>query len=227
MAQPDFVSPDLIDAFNHAAGLARSGSYEASLAAWNHLLEGSHPGRVLTGEFLGVAHMRRAWVYMDLGRYHDARLCFEHEVMRACLGQFDLETLYEYFFSYGNTLGELGDIAAMDDALSRALGIAAEELGDLQRCQTVWNNLMTYALNAPAWEYLERECQTAIRFADNTGSTALGLRARWNRALSLEALGRIDQARWEAGLLLERARQVGAHDAVPQIEEMLTRLVSH
>ena len=69
------ISPHLIQQFNAAAGLAREGSFEESLKAWDLLIEGDDSGRprVATGDFLGQAHMRRAWVLMDLERYQDAK----------------------------------------------------------------------------------------------------------------------------------------------------------
>lgn len=173
MTVADLTSPDMIQAFNTAAGLARDGELERSLHAWNELLEPSQPRTgptpVLSGEFLGVAQMRRAWVLMDLERYERARECLEADLMQACLGQFPLATLYEYFFSYANTLGQLGEIDAMDDAMSRALGIAAEELGDANRCEQCWRWLVRHAQTAGAWEYLAREMPSLIAFASNAG----------------------------------------------------------
>lgn len=171
-----FVSQELIDQFNRAAALARKGRLEDSLEAWNALLEPrERPARagLVTGHFLGVACMRRAWVLMDLGRYADARARLEEPIMRALLSQLGTEDLYEYYYSYGNTLGNLGDIPAMDEAFTRALGLAAEELGDLGRCLRTWHFLLTHALSASAWDYLLQEAPRAMIFARNTGAAAL------------------------------------------------------
>jgi tetratricopeptide (TPR) repeat protein len=127
--------------------------------------------------------MRKAWVLMDLRRYDDARRAFEDGVLEACLGQFSLEVLYEYFFSYGNTLGSLGEIDAMDDKLSRAMGIAAEELGDYERLRQCWRNLLQHATAAGAWSYLARECESCVRLAGNRNDEELAELARgtWQR----------------------------------------------
>lgn len=170
------ISPELIAQFNRAAGLARRGRYEDSLAAWNALLEPeSRPEELqfVTGHFLGVAHMRRAWVLMDLGRYPEARARLEEPLMQALIGQFEPEDLYEYYYSYGNTLGNLGEIRAMDEALTRALHLAATELGDLSRCLRTWHFLLAHALAARDWAYLLEEAPRAAIFARNTGATAL------------------------------------------------------
>jgi tetratricopeptide (TPR) repeat protein len=143
----ELTSPELIEQFNRAAGLARENKYEESLEAWERLLgprEEGAPVLVMSGRFLGVAMMRKAWVLMDLQRYREAREVFEDGVMEACLGQLEIDELYEYFFSYGNTLGELGEAEGMQAMLSRALEIATEELGDPVRRRNAMNNLQHF-----------------------------------------------------------------------------------
>jgi tetratricopeptide (TPR) repeat protein len=140
----DLTSPELIERFNRAARLAREEKYAESLEEWERLLGPrgeDEPSTVISGRFWGVAMMRKAWVLMDLGRYREARQLFEDGVIEACLGQFEMEELYEYFFSYGNTLGELGDLEGMGDMLSRALSIAAEKLRDPARCRNARTGL--------------------------------------------------------------------------------------
>jgi tetratricopeptide (TPR) repeat protein len=222
---PDLTSPEIIDQFNSAAKLARDGKYEESLDEWNKLLEPSKkkkkkPGLMMSGEFLGTAMMRRAWVLMDLGRYEDARREFEDDVMQACLGQFTLETLFEYFFSYGNTLGQLGDIKKMDDALSRALGIAAEELGDLSRCAMVWNNLLVYAERKEDWKYLEKESKNAVTFAENTNSELLKLKGELYHTIALKGLGKAEQATKQAHDLMDFAERLEDQDTVSRLKEL-------
>ncbi|MHC4841733.1 MAG: hypothetical protein ACYTDT_12420 [Planctomycetota bacterium] len=177
------ISPHLIRQFNEAAGLSREGNYKESLAAWDTLINGdeSNLPRIATGDFLGQAHMRRAWVLMDLGRHQDALSELTSDFMQACLGQFSMPVLYEYFFSLANTQGNLVNVEAMDDAFSRAMGIAAEELGDPARVAQCWFNLMTWASEAEAWDYILREVPNAITFAKNVGVDDL-------EALALEHL---------------------------------------
>ncbi len=189
------ISPDLIAQFNRAAGLARLGRYEDALTAWDALLEPAHrpeENRIATGHFLGVAHMRRAWVLMDLGRYAEARARMEEPVMRALITQFEPQDLFEYYYSYGNILGNLGDIEAMDHAFTRALNLAATELGDLPRCLRTWHFLISHALVAGAWAYLLEEAPRALLFGRNMGAQDLVVTAE--RALTAARSARPDLA---------------------------------
>jgi len=223
------ISKELIEIFNRAAGLAREKKFEESLAEYDKILNPSKDAIkkretekiVMTGEFLGVAMMRKAWILMDLKRYKEAKEIFEDKVMEACLGQFDMETLYDYFFSYGNTLGDLGDIKGMDEKLSRALVIASEKLSDRERCFNCWSNLLTLGLKFEDWEYLEKESISARTFAENSGDTVLHVKADWHHALALKGLGRTLEAKEEAQVLLTLLKQVGADEAAKDVEEML------
>lgn len=219
------ISPELIALFNEAADFARSGRFEDSLETWNRLLEpgrdGNQPTRFISGDFLGQACMRKAWVLMDLGRHAEARRVFEDPVLRGCLGQFSLSVLYEYFFSYGNTLGNLGDIAAMDDALTRAMNIAADELGDPARMHLCWSNLLEWAEGARAWEYLDVETITCIQFASNVGDKLLEIKAKLARALALARLGRKAEALEIVKAVTQMAEAAGQQDRVRQVTQAM------
>jgi hypothetical protein len=179
---------------------------------------------MMSGHFLGIAMLRRAWVLMDLKNYKEARQALEDDVMKACLGQFSLEELYEYFFSYGNTLGELEDIDGMDDAFSRALKIAAEELKDLSRCELTWTNLMLFADRAQAWEYLEDESKKAQVFAKNVVNDVLMFKAKWHQIVALKGLNRTVEARKEAEIMLKALRKIGADDAATRLQKLIDSL---
>lgn len=224
------TSRELVQQFDDAAGLAGAGDLEGSLAAWDRLLG---PGRgkqrprgkrVMTGEFLGLATMRRAWVLMDLGRLAEAREALEGPVMKACLGQLQTADLHEYHFSLGNTLGGLGRVKQMDRHLTLALNLAADELGDLQRCCQTWSNLLSHALRAKAFKFVERESRRAIAFAHNTGARAMGLEACFRHAQALRGLGKRGKAREEAEVLLGQAREAGADAAVATLESFIAEL---
>jgi len=144
---------------------------------------------MVTGDFLGQSMMRKAWVLMDLHRYEEAKQALEEDVLKACLGQFAMPVLYEYFFSYGNTLGSLGDIAGMDDALTRAMAIAAEELGEYPRVAQCWRNLFEHATRAQAWDYLARECPSCVTLAERCGDEDLAELARATQQRALQQLG--------------------------------------
>jgi tetratricopeptide (TPR) repeat protein len=226
------ISKELIEIFNRAAGLAREKKFEESLAEYDKIINPSKDAIdarkdnkvALTGEFLGVAMMRKAWILMDLKRYEEAKKIFEDNLMEACLGQFDMETLYDYFFSYGNTLGDLGDLKGMDDKLNRALGIASEKLGDRERCFKCWSNLLALSLKAEDWEFLEKESLAARTFAENSADTVLRVKADWHHALALNGLGRTLEAKEEAQVVLTFLRELGASEAMCDVEEFLTTL---
>lgn len=184
---PDLISPELIDRFNRAVALSRAGRHEEALLIWNGMLapDAEEVARrrregppVMSGRFLGVSHMRRAWVLMDLGRHAEARAALEATIVEACLGQLTTDELYEYFFSLANCCGQMKDIEAMDHAMTRALHLAAAELGDPARCERCWHNLMQWGRRAGAWKYLAKECTTAVRFAENAGLPRLAAEAR-------------------------------------------------
>ena len=224
-----FISPELIEQFNKAAQLAREGKYEGSLAEWDRLLFSSKEdkqdkSRMMSGHFLGIAMMRRAWVLIDLRKYEEAKQAFEEDIMKVCLGQFSVPELYEYFFSYGNTLGELGDINGMNDAFSRALKIASEELKDLSRCELTWTNLMLFAERAQAWEYLEGESRKAQLFAKNVISDLLMFKSKWHHIVALKGLNRIEEARKEAEIMLKALRKIDADDEATRLQKLIDSL---
>src|SRR5581483_11918116 len=151
------------------------------------------PPQTVANDFMGQAHMRKAWSLMDMRRFQDAKAVFETDFMRSCLSQFDMKVLFEYYFSYANTLGELGDIKGMDDKFARALNIAADE-SDGYSAQLCWLNLMHYAELASDWVYLEKESRACIQFAENSELPKLALAAGLKRATSLFKLAQYDKA---------------------------------
>ncbi len=225
----EVISPELIEQFNNAAQLAREGKYEESLAEWNRLLfpskeDKQDKSKMMSGHFLGIAMMRRAWVLIDLKKYEEAKRVFEEDIMKACLGQFSMHELYEYFFSHGNTLGELSDLDGMDDAFSRAINIATKELGDLSRCKLTWMNLMIYAEKVQAWEYLERESKNVLTFAENSNSEILAFEAKWYHILALIGLNLVEKAREEAELMLKDLRKMDVDKAVTRLQDLIDSL---
>ena len=176
--------------------------------------------RVLTGDFLGQAHMRKAWVLMDLGRHQAAREVFEDPVMRACVPQFAMPVLYDYFFSYANTLGNLGAIEPMDEAFTRAMNVASE-LGDRARMYQCWHNLLGWAEGACAWEYLDVQTETCLQYAANVGDAVLAGVAGLTRAMALAQLGGKDEVRAIVDPILEKARGSGLDNLVERAEQIL------
>lgn len=211
--------------FNDAASRAREGHHDDALKAWDQIIRNANstPPPAVTKGFLGQVHMRKAWSLMDLGRYKDALAIFDSDYVKSCLGNFELKVLFDYFFSFANTQGELGDLQGMDDKFSRALNIAADE-GDSYSAQLCWLNLMHYAEVNADWAYLERESRSCIEFADNSEIPRLALVAGLKRATALFKLAQPDKARNQAERVLGFARQLGESEAVGPAEELLKQL---
>ncbi len=206
-----FISPQLIEQFNRAASLARQGMFEESLVAWERLLNPTQAEKrerhISTGDFLGQAMMRKAWVMMDLRCHKQARAVLEDAVLQACLGQFDTETLCEYWFSYANVLGNLGDLQPMDDAFCRAMHIAADLLGDTSRMHQCWNNLMAWAEEANAWNYLSSEADGCLVYCRNVDDRVLHGIARLYKGMALARMGLAAEARALVQPVLAQAQE--------------------
>lgn len=219
------ISAKLIEQFNNAAGLARAGDFESALVAWDRLLnpapEHKKEQRFLSGDFLGQSYMRKGWVLMDLNRHAEACAVLEDEVMQPCLGQFNLENLYEYFFSYANALGNLGEVEPMDTAFCKAMNIAAEHLGDARRMHNCWNNLLYWGEQAGVWDYLLREAEACRQFATNVSDDELIELAQLNKALAMAHLGRNSAARSIVEPTKQRARAVGDAGVIARCDEVL------
>jgi tetratricopeptide (TPR) repeat protein len=224
MADP--VSAKLVEEFDRAASLASEGRLADSLAVWDALLAPAREGlpRIATGDFLGQAMMRRAWVLMDLGHFEEARTALGSAELSACLGQFDPKVLYEYCFSYGNTLGTLGDLEGMEEQLSRALTIAAEELGDLARSEACWRAILVHATTCKAYELVAKEAASCLEFAHANNLVKLRFFAAIQRAEALLALDRRDQARRLVEGMLGEVRAAGAEQAIAYLEDLRRRI---
>lgn len=211
--------------FNDAASRAREGHHDDALKAWDHIIRSANsmPPPAVTKGFLGQVHMRKAWSLMDMGRYKDALTIFDSDYLKSCLANFELKVLFDYFFSFANTQGELGDLQGMDDKFSRALNIAADE-GDSYSAQLCWLNLMHYAEVNADWAYLERESRSCIEFADNSEIPRLALVAGLKRATALFKLAQYEKAKNQAERVLGFARQLGEPEAVGPAEELIEQL---
>jgi len=173
------VDSGLLEQFNAAVALARQGRYQDALDGCTRLMDPVDRGMkhvpIVSGEFLGSVYMRMAYCLMDLDRYEDALAAFRQ--VRLFLSQFEDDRLFDFFYSLGNTLGNLGRIDEMDRAFSKALSIASEELGDEQRCAVTWHFLMHHAAEHGAWPYLAKEALHCMQFAQNHGLDSLKAKA--------------------------------------------------
>lgn len=222
MSTDTLVSPHLVQLFNQAATLARECRYEESLAVWETLLGKQDGKAVMTGDFLGQAMMRKAWVLMDLQRWQQAREVLEDKVLEACLGQFSTANLYEFFFSYANVLGNLRQINEMDRAFSFAMRTAAEGLGDHRRMRTCWNNLFFWAEKAQAWKYLQTEAAYCVTYARNQQDKQLETIAKLNRAMALHRQGRKEKAARIVEPIQKRAERDQNADVLRRCKEALS-----
>lgn len=135
------VSPTLVTRFNQAAAFARAGDHQAAIDDYARLLTDALPEGEryeATPQFVATIELRRAWCLMDLERYRDARAVLEGPRLIELLAGLEHEERYEYFFSYGNVLGNLEQYDAMSDAMDQAF-TEALELDDEERFLRAWN----------------------------------------------------------------------------------------
>lgn len=157
--------------FNLAAQLGRDGEHAASLAAYRGILAKAAEGARATDEFCGTAWLRVGFCLMDLQRYEEAEA--EFLAMTPLLAAMSNEARYEFHFAYANTLGNLGKMEAMFSEFLNAVCLS-EDLHDFGvRPATCWANMLTHALNAEAWKFLETKAFLALNNARVRGIPAL------------------------------------------------------
>lgn len=211
------VSKTFVERFNEAAGLARQGKYEEALEAYDNIhapFADYSEERVMTGEFMGMIEVRKAYCLMDLERYDEAKEIFESKLVKAALGQFNKATLYDYFLSYGNTLGYLGDIKKMNAVMYKALSIAAQELDDMKKQEDIWYWIMYWAKKHKKWFYLEEQCVNAHKTGVRNKSIVLQVRAGEFGCYAYRGLGKLDKAKRGAKIIIKRYKDAEADDKV-------------
>lgn len=221
------VSPELVSLFNQAARLSRVGRHEDALDAWERLFspEGvwaEADGLAASPCFLAVAAMRRAWVLMDLGRFDEARERFETGLLPRLLDLLPAGERFDYWFSYGNTLAELGELEEADAALGRAICVGMSDLGDSRRVARAWTRLLDVATDHHAWGYLAREGESAASWAATAGESSLEVSALWRRALALRVLGREAEAHESLLRIRAIAETLGLREARAAVELALS-----
>jgi len=211
------VSRTFVERFNEAAGLAHQGRYEEALEAYDNIhapFDDYNEERIMTGEFMGMIEIRKAYCLMDMERYDEARAIFESKLVKAALGQFNKASLYDYFLSYGNTLGYLGAIKKMDGVMCKALTIALGELDDLKKLETVWYWIMYWAKKHGQWAYLEEQCTNAHKAGIRNKSIVLQVRAGEFGCYAYRGLGKIDKAKRGAKIIIKRYKDAEADDSI-------------
>lgn len=222
------VSRTFVERFNEAAGFAQQGRYEEALEAYDNIhapFDDYTEERIMTGEFMGMIEIRKAYCLMDLERYDEARKMFESKLVKASLDQFNRSTLYDYFFSYGNTLGFLGDIKKMDKAMHRAMAIAMQELDDLKKIESVWYWIMFWAKKHQKWAYLEEQCIDAHKAGVRNKSIVLQVRAGEFGCHAYRGLGKFEKAKRGAKIIIKRYKDAEADtEIIKEWEDFLLSL---
>ena len=187
------------------------------------LAEVEEAGAGLPKSFSGEVRMRTAWAFMDLERYDQALELLDTEAMEPYLDHFRDDVLYEYFFSYANTLGALSKQDAMDQAMRKAIFIAAERMNDLQRCVRAWMNLMLLSEHNKWWQYLDKVSAAAQSFSSNQGPDldALWILAGIHRLSALGHTGKPEQAEELGRELRNKAESLGDSDMKARVDEAL------
>lgn len=109
--------------------------------------------------------------------------------------------------------------------MTRALTVAAEQLGDLERCKQAWYWLLYWARQHSQWAFLERQCNAAREFGSTTKSASIQLMAAEFCAHAHRGLGLVPKARQGAEAILKRLRDVGADaDRIGEWEQFLREL---
>ncbi|MDX2242991.1 MAG: hypothetical protein NW224_20110 [Leptolyngbyaceae cyanobacterium bins.302] len=193
------INPTFIQRYNQAAALARAGQHQQALEAYQEILaptpDATAP-RDVTGEFLAHIELGKLYCLMDLGRYDEAKtLCENEQMQEALLEQLNMAGLFDYYFSYGNTLGHLGLTPEMDRAMTAALTLAADELGDMERCEQVWKWILRWGREHQQWDYLLEQCKLAHQFGINNESYLLQQLAGEAAFYAMRGLDRREEAK--------------------------------
>ena len=224
------TSEQFIEMFNQAADLARAGKQKKAFEIYETVSQtkaGIANKDLTAGDFFGVVELRKAFCLMDLDRYAEARRILESEKMQGFLTKFEHETMYEYFFCYGNTLGNLNETTLMEDCLSRALAVAAEQLGDVEKSENCWYFIMYWGKQHKKWDFLEKQCVAAHMFGTDNDSVYLQLKALEFGCFAYNGLGKTDKARMAAEVVLERLRASGGKEsALAEWKKFLANLAA-
>lgn len=203
------VSKTFLERFNAAASLAREGKYEAALKAYAQIhapFADRGEARVMTSGFLGLIELGKAYCYIKMRKMERARELFESKVMRTAHTQLARKTLYEYYFLYGNTLGNLGMIMEMDDVLKKALQVALHDLGDSTLCAQAWYWLLYWGKHHKEWVFLEDQCHAARAFGVKHGDREVQEKAQEFICYAYRGLGKIEKARRCAEEVIRKKR---------------------
>jgi hypothetical protein len=218
------VSPKYVERFNRAADLGRDGDLRVALRAYDQVFDPLPLGEagVASEEFRAVVELRKAWLWMDLGKHAKACIVLEEGVI-ARLDHLRPEHQFELYFSYGNALGTLGLTQKMLAALDHGV-VIAESLSDVERCERCWKWILHWLKQHEVWALLEERAFQAHRSGVALGSFAIQLAAGDVAPYAWRGLGKVDRARDGGRRVLARLLEAGVTDE--RIEEWRQFLAS-
>lgn len=207
-----FIPSICLERFHQAIQLSQDGNVTKALDQLQgifeqdngHSLQGS-----VTGEFLATVELHKADCLTRLGRATEAQAIFQ-QLDRGLAGQLSTESIYDFYVAYGNTLGQLGQLADMADRMAHAMNIALDRLQDFDRFRQVWYWVLYWEKQHQAWDLLDEHCIDANGFGLENNDLQLQIIALEFRCHAHRALGRLDQARTGAAGVLAWKRQAQA-----------------
>lgn len=159
-----------LTAFNHASSVASEGRAREAHELYQALL-GECPA-----ELAPILAMRVAYCLMDLGRFAEALERFDSMAPR--VSKLEARERFDYQFSRANSLGNLGRLSEMEEAMDEALGTAWNDLRDGDACLRCWECLLLHTRRANEWEGLRRQAMRCLKFGRRTGLERVLLVAR-------------------------------------------------
>lgn len=218
-------SKELKNKFSLAIDLSQNGQAETAIQIWDQLSTVQIvPGPDIDqNEFITKVNLYKAWTFMDLEQFKEAFKVFESNAIKASIPFSTKDCQYEYYFSYANTAGEVGDQQKMEAAYLEAMKVA-KELNNINHIKKCWINLLYYAEENGWWKYLEQAARTCIVFAEGAEDARLGLSAGIRRAKALANLGKAKRAEIQAKRIIQVALQFEENEACDKAQEFLNDL---
>lgn len=216
-----------LDRFNEAARLAGEGDIASALAQYEAVFAdlGNQPSGVVTGPFLALVELRKAYCLMSLRNYAAAQAIFQ-SLDRGMAGQLETAEIFDFYLAYGNTLGHLSLLEEAIDRFAHAMNVATEYLRDAERFRTVWYWVLYWEKYHGAWEALDEHCADVNGFGLENQDPQLQIMALEFRCYADRALGRLAAARQGAEGILAWKQQTQVDPAeIAQWEAFLASLV--
>lgn len=188
---PSTIPSILLNRFTEAVNLANNGKPGEALEKYQNIFtdeEGKKIQGGITGEFIATVELRKAYCLMDLQKYQEAKEIFA-ELDKFLAGQLETIALYDFYFSYGNTLGNLGLLGEMEDRMARAMNIATEYLQDNDKFRNIWYWVLHWESLHQAWDSLREHCDSAYNFGLQNNDLQLKAIAMEFNRLAKENLG--------------------------------------